>query len=108
MAEKVVDRLCSQLRTSLPCRTATRALRSTMPIENQVQHAIVAEKAFTLADWYLRRTSIGYGPGKGLDSLDSVAAEFASLLGWSEVQREIEVQNYVIAAEISDHRTSRV
>ena len=112
MAEKVVDRVCTQLKRTLACSNATRPLRSTLPAQGQVKHAIAVEKALTLADWYLRTSSIGYGSSKGLDSLNEVVEEFSSLLKWDERTREMEVQKYGeqvgIEPGISDHRPSRL
>ncbi len=49
----------------------------------QVVYAVRTEMARTPADVLLRRTSIGFAPGRGQDALPAVAGELASLLGRS-------------------------
>lgn len=60
----------------------------------EVTYAINVEKARTLSDWYFRRTTIAYSKCKGCDSIEMVAAKFASLLHWDAEKMNREIDNY--------------
>jgi len=66
----------------------------------QVKHAVDDEEAMTVSDFLLRRSAIGLGPSQGLDAVDTVAREMASLLGWSSTERQNQVESYRTVAAL--------
>lgn len=71
----------------------------------ELVHAVRQEMATTLEDLMVRRTSIFFwDPEGGLATIDRIADEMASLLGWSDERRADEVANYT--ALVRAHRPS--
>lgn len=64
-------------------------------IAAEVTYAITFEKARTLADWFLRRTSIGYSACGGRNCVEAVAALFALQFGWDKSEREAAIRSYL-------------
>jgi glycerol-3-phosphate dehydrogenase len=60
----------------------------------QVVHAVQREWAWTVADFLLRRTPLGMGPGQGLAQAPAVARRMAGLLGWDREQEAAQVDAY--------------
>lgn len=61
----------------------------------QVRFSVKTEHALTLQDFMLRRSGMGYSACKGVDGLDKVAREMASILGWSQSRMEKEKRAYI-------------
>jgi len=59
-----------------------------------VKHAVDDEEAMTVSDFLLRRSDIGLGPSQGLDAVETVADEMASLLGWSSTETQSQIKSY--------------
>jgi glycerol-3-phosphate dehydrogenase len=66
----------------------------------QVKHAVDNEEAMTVSDFLLRRSAIGLGPYQGLDAVETVAGEMASLLGWSSTERQNQIDSYRTVAAL--------
>lgn len=64
-----------------------------------VAFAFRDELATTLADAFLRRTMIGYGPDAGFEALPTAAALAQAHLGWSASRAEREMDDYRSAME---------
>jgi glycerol-3-phosphate dehydrogenase len=56
----------------------------------QIKHAVLEEEALTVNDFMLRRSFMGLNQSQGLDAVETVAKEMASLLGWNiaEIQKQ--------------------
>jgi len=65
-----------------------------MDIKAQIIYAIKIEKAQTLKDIILRRTSIGTHEDLGYNSAENIAAIAAEILGWSELKKDEEISNF--------------
>jgi glycerol-3-phosphate dehydrogenase len=61
----------------------------------EVTYAIKVEKALSLDDWFMRRSTIAYTPCQGIDCLKTVSAHFAHLLKWDEKKLKTEIRNYI-------------
>ena len=72
----------------------------------QVKHAVDNEEAMTVSDFLLRRSAIGLGPSQGLDAVETVAGEMASLLGWSSTVRQNQIDSYRTVAALG-HRFTK-
>jgi glycerol-3-phosphate dehydrogenase len=110
MAEQTVDRLVAA--AGLPaakCRTASEPLlekpdgfSGILPPEFQreaVAHYCASEWALHLDDLMIRRTSWHYYHAHTADKARQVADWMAEILGWSNAQREEELQRYCAAAD---------
>jgi glycerol-3-phosphate dehydrogenase len=60
----------------------------------QVWHAVEEESAISITDFLLRRGSAGFAPCQGLDGVERVAQEMGRLLGWSDSEREKQIESY--------------
>ena len=60
----------------------------------QIKHAVDEEEALTVGDFLLRRSPVGLGSSRGLDAVATVAREMGSLLGWSDPERQNQIDNY--------------
>jgi glycerol-3-phosphate dehydrogenase len=60
----------------------------------EVINAVVTEEAVSLADVLARRTVIGLNSDLGESGIDAISREMAHLMGWSEEQREAQVESY--------------
>ena len=68
----------------------------------QVQYAIRKEMAFRLSDILIRRTQIFFKErNQGLDCVELVSTEMASVLGWSEEERLLAIEEYRLEVERS-------
>ena len=72
----------------------------------EVTYAIKMEKALSLEDWYMRRTSIAYTECQGIDCLKTVASHFAKLLQWDEKRLQNEIGNYISQALWQNYKQS--
>ena len=72
----------------------------------QVKHAVDNEEAMTVSDFLLRRSAIGLGPSQGLDAVETVAGEMASLLGWSSTEKQNQIDSYRTVAALG-HRFTK-
>lgn len=68
----------------------------------EVTYAIKYEHAFTLEDWFLRRTSIGYSRCRGEQCAAKVSLKFAELLGWDQSNREKALAKFLCSSESHD------
>ena len=59
---------------------------SGLDILAQIKHAVHEEEALSVSDFMLRRSLIGLRPDQGLDAVDTVTREMATLLGWNSTQ----------------------
>lgn len=64
----------------------------------EVEHAVRCEGALTLEDWWMRRSARGFfdpdrNGGGGIEILPAAASRMAVLLGWSEAERERQVEH---------------
>jgi len=75
-------------------RLAVRVCPEAPTVLAQIRHAVDSECALTLGDVLLRRTSLGLMACQGLDCLEPVAQEMASLLGWDAAERERQIDAY--------------
>jgi glycerol-3-phosphate dehydrogenase len=75
-------------------RLAARVCPDHPTILAQIAHSVEDEWALTLGDVLLRRTPIGLSACQGLDCLDQVASEMASLLCWDAPERARQVDAY--------------
>ena len=66
----------------------------------EIVYAVGHEGAMHLDDVLARRTriSIEYAH-RGVDSAEAVGAQMATLLGWSDEQRDLEVRSYIERVE---------
>jgi len=61
----------------------------------EVHYAVSEEMACTLTDFFTRRASLFYWlRDGGLDIAEPVAAEMATLLGWSDAEKETQLEQY--------------
>jgi glycerol-3-phosphate dehydrogenase len=60
----------------------------------QIIYAITNEKAMTLKDIILRRSSIGTHEDLGYNSVESIAEIASSILNWSDEQKKEEIKTY--------------
>lgn len=88
---RAVDVLLLAARTP---RLAARICPDAPDILAQVHHAVEHEHARTVADFLLRRSMLGFGPRRGVDAVDVVAAEMGELLGWDGARRRAETIAY--------------
>jgi glycerol-3-phosphate dehydrogenase len=110
----VLDRYGSMIRDVLEPGLADPALLATVPgapdyLMAEIRYAVTHEGALHLEDVLTRRTriSIEY-PHRGVDSAAAVARLIGSVLGWSDAQRDREVDTYCarVAAERSSQARS--
>jgi glycerol-3-phosphate dehydrogenase len=66
----------------------------------QIKHAVREEEAFSVSDFMLRRSLVGLRPDQGLDAVETVAREMASLLGWNSTETQKQVADYRAAAAL--------
>jgi len=90
-------------------RTDSRLTQPIVPggpdILAQVKHAVDDEEAMTVSDFLLRRSDIGLGPSQGLDAVETVADEMASLLGWSSAETQSQIKSYRKVAALGRYFT---
>ncbi len=60
----------------------------------QIRHAVDEEEALTVGDFLLRRSAVGLGQSQGLDAVETVAQEMGLLLGWSNTERQEQIDDY--------------
>jgi glycerol-3-phosphate dehydrogenase len=61
----------------------------------EVRYTVADEMAMTVTDFFTRRASLFYWTQDGgLDTADAVALEMGNLLGWDDVQREQQINDY--------------
>ena len=61
----------------------------------EVRYTVKDEMAMTVTDFFTRRASLFYWTQDGgLDTVDAVAQEMGNLLGWDDVQREQQINDY--------------
>jgi glycerol-3-phosphate dehydrogenase len=60
----------------------------------QIKYAVLEEEALTVSDFLLRRSPLGLGLSQGQDAVESVAREMALLLGWSNQEKQKQIQDY--------------
>nr|WP_272919464.1 glycerol-3-phosphate dehydrogenase/oxidase [Amycolatopsis rubida] len=69
----------------------------------EVRHCVAEEMCQSLADLLVRRTSIFFWDARGgLDQIDAIAGELASLLAWSPDRERMEIAEY--RALVEKHR----
>jgi glycerol-3-phosphate dehydrogenase len=74
---------------------AARTMGGHELIAAEVRYAVQDEMAMTLTDFFTRRASLFYWTQDGgLDTADAVALEMGSLLGWDDVQRVKQINDY--------------
>jgi glycerol-3-phosphate dehydrogenase len=87
IAEDATDAAARCLGVKQKCTTASKPLPGTRaPREEQCVH---------LADYMLRRTSLGFTPDQGRSVLEETAAMLAGELGWSAERRRAEIEDYL-------------
>ncbi len=108
IAEEVTDAVAARLGVNARCSTGARTLPGVAPsavtgeplcahaptTRADIEHAVRAEWAMTLADVLLRRTAIGLSACQGLDRLDAIADQVGSVLGWDPARRAVEMDAY--------------
>jgi glycerol-3-phosphate dehydrogenase len=75
-------------------RLAERVCPGEPTIAAQLEHAVEAEWALSLADVLLRRTGLGLRACQGLDCLDAVLEHVAPVLDWTPEERRRQVDAY--------------
>jgi glycerol-3-phosphate dehydrogenase len=60
----------------------------------QIKHAVNEEEAVSVSDFLFRRTLIGLRPDQGLDALDTVIHEMATLLNWNDAEKMKQEADY--------------
>lgn len=60
----------------------------------QIWHAVRKECACTLNDFMLRRSAVGLRSDQGLDAVEKAALEMQILLGWSDQERNKQIQAF--------------
>jgi len=60
----------------------------------------IEERAITISDFLLRRSTVGMRSCQGLDAMDTVAHEMGRLLGWSTAEQRRQVEDYHASAAI--------
>jgi glycerol-3-phosphate dehydrogenase len=60
----------------------------------EIDYFIKYEKAITLRDVMLRRTQIQLSLNQGLDCIDTIAEYMGTILGWSDLKKNEEVEKY--------------
>ena len=73
----------------------------------QIKHAVIEEQALSVSDFMLRRSAIGLGASQGLDAIDTVAREMGAILGWSDKERQNQIDAYRASAALGRHFTER-
>ena len=61
----------------------------------QIRHAVEEEGTLTIADFLLRRSTVGLNQCQGTDAAETVAQAMSRLLGWSVARQRREVQEYL-------------
>ncbi len=67
----------------------------------QVRYAVQNEICMTVSDFMLRRSAVGLRKDLGMDAVPTVAAEMQKLLGWSDGEKERQVQEHNSAASLA-------
>ncbi|MBN1691640.1 MAG: glycerol-3-phosphate dehydrogenase/oxidase [Dehalococcoidia bacterium] len=67
----------------------------------QVRYAVQNEICMTVSDFMLRRSAVGLRKDLGTDAVATVAAEMQRLLGWSDKEKERQVQEHNSAASLA-------
>jgi len=67
----------------------------------QVWHAVKNEICMTVSDFMLRRSAVGLRKDLGTDAVPAVAAEMQKLLGWSDGEKERQVQEHNSIASLA-------
>jgi glycerol-3-phosphate dehydrogenase len=85
------ERLAALYGTEAPLIAAEAAVHGEIAAE--ARHAVQAEGALTLEDWWVRRSARSWFDERaGLDALAPAAAAMGDLLGWSDAERERQQQ----------------
>ncbi|MFC1942691.1 glycerol-3-phosphate dehydrogenase/oxidase, partial [Chloroflexota bacterium] len=92
--DSVLDYVRSDKRLGQPISSGCRDIIA------QIKHSVEEEAAMTVSDFMLRRSPIGLGLSQGMDALETVAREMASLLGWSNTEKQKQIENYKISAAL--------
>jgi glycerol-3-phosphate dehydrogenase len=66
----------------------------------QTKYAVDEEEALTASDFLLRRSAVGLGPSQGLDAVETVTQEMGLLLGWSNTERQNQIDSYRALANL--------
>jgi glycerol-3-phosphate dehydrogenase len=70
-------------------------------IRAQIKHAVREEEALTVNDFLFRRSILGLGPSQGRGAVETVIQEMASLLDWSEGEKQKQIRDYDSWIDIS-------
>lgn len=92
-----VQSIVSIIETNI--RYAERICPNNPDILAQIVLAVKEEFAATVSDFQLRRASIAFSSCRGLDCAGKVAAEMATLLGWSKEEISLQIKNYESSLE---------
>jgi len=66
----------------------------------QVRHAVQNEICMTTSDFMLRRSAVGLRKDLGTDAVPSVADEMQKLMGWSDNEKQRQMQEYYSHASL--------
>ena len=67
----------------------------------QIWYAVKNESCMTVSDFMLRRSVVGLRKDMGLDAVPSVAGEMQKLLGWSDDEKNRQIQAHKTAAALA-------
>ncbi len=67
----------------------------------QVRYAVRNEACMTVSDFMLRRSAVGMRKDLGTDAVPAVADEMQKLMGWSDSEKERQVQEHSSAASLA-------
>ncbi len=104
IAEQATDAAASQLGARRKCTTASRQLpgrHEKLRQDNLEELASRAanEQCVHLADFMLRRTTLGFTPDQGAGIANRAASLLAAPLGWDDARRESEIRMYMAHIE---------
>jgi glycerol-3-phosphate dehydrogenase len=110
VAEKLVDRLTAETGvTTDRCRTAEARIdlaeTSHPSLEQRVRHAVGDEMAVRLSDVVLRRVWSGGPTEPGSERVAAAARVMGAELGWSDAQRDAELEDVMRQIRTNDSRS---
>lgn len=97
IAEEAVDAAAKHLSSQARCRTAERLLPGRDDpddLASTVDRAVKEEQCLHVADFLLRRSTLGFRADQGLDLAPGIAKQMAPLLDWSQTAIDAELKSY--------------
>lgn len=104
IAEQATDAAAIQLGARRKCATGSEPLpgaseKLRQDDMEQLASRAASEQCVHLADFMLRRTTLGFAPDQGAAIASRAASLLAPALGWDEARQEAEVQMYMAYIE---------